>query len=468
MALAFWLTFVFLVGASIGSFLNVAIARLPLEKSLLWPDSRCGSCLQSIAWYDNVPLISYLWLRGQCRHCGARFSIAYLLVELFTALGFVGLFLIEAEANVHGWPTRFGWYAWPTVIGFAWHATLFSFLTAASVCDLKSREIPLQLTMTGTLVGLIGATLMPWPWPGHGLVVPTPAPGLPWQNPGVPLHEGIYAWPFWGPLPSWAGPEDWQTGLLTGVCGALMGTLLLRITGFLFSAGLGKEALGLGDADLMMMAGAFLGWQMVLVAFFLSVAPALLFGIIQLMVRRDNSLPFGPSLSIGVMATCLAWGPIGVHLRPVLFSADVLVLGRRTVRDHDVRHELRDAAISRKRGARDVKPILIVDYGMANLRSVQKAFEKVGAAAIISDDPNAIADADKLVLPGVGAFRDAIARLREADFVQPIKEHVASGKPFFGICLGLQLLFTRSHEDGVIKGSICFPAKWCALRTCGD
>ena len=99
-----------------------------------------------------------------------------------------------------------------------------------------------------------------------------------------------------------------------------------------------------------------------------------------------------------------------------------------------------------------MKPILIVDYGMANLRSVQKALEKVGAAAIISADPNRIAEADKLVLPGVGAFRDAIARLREADFVAPIKEHVQRGKPFLGICLGFELLFTTSYEDGVYQG----------------
>jgi glutamine amidotransferase len=106
-----------------------------------------------------------------------------------------------------------------------------------------------------------------------------------------------------------------------------------------------------------------------------------------------------------------------------------------------------------------VKPIVIVDYGMANLRSVQKAFEKVGAGAVISADPNAFADADKLVLPGVGAFRDAIARLREANFVNPIKRHIDQGKPFLGICLGLQLLFTRSYEDGVHEGLDIFPGE---------
>jgi len=106
-----------------------------------------------------------------------------------------------------------------------------------------------------------------------------------------------------------------------------------------------------------------------------------------------------------------------------------------------------------------VKSIVIVDYGMANLRSVQKAFEKVGAAAIISADPNRILETDKVVLPGVGAFRDAIARLREANFVDPIKEHIQRGKPFLGICLGLQLLFTTSYEEGVYTGLDIFPGE---------
>jgi glutamine amidotransferase len=106
-----------------------------------------------------------------------------------------------------------------------------------------------------------------------------------------------------------------------------------------------------------------------------------------------------------------------------------------------------------------MKPIVIVDYGMANLRSVQKAFEKVGAAADVTSDPNRVAEADKLVLPGVGAFRDAIARLNDTGLAEPIKRHVKAGKPFLGICLGLQLLFTRSHEDGVYEGLDLFPGE---------
>jgi imidazole glycerol-phosphate synthase subunit HisH len=104
-----------------------------------------------------------------------------------------------------------------------------------------------------------------------------------------------------------------------------------------------------------------------------------------------------------------------------------------------------------------MQQIVIVDYGMANLRSVQKAFEKVGHAAVISGDPNVVAAADKVVLPGVGAFRDAIARLHEVDLVAPLLAHLRGGKPFFGICLGMQLLFSTSHEDGTYRGLDYFP-----------
>jgi imidazole glycerol-phosphate synthase subunit HisH len=96
--------------------------------------------------------------------------------------------------------------------------------------------------------------------------------------------------------------------------------------------------------------------------------------------------------------------------------------------------------------------IAIVDYGMANLRSVQKAFERVGFAADITSDPGVISAAKKLVLPGVGAFRDAIARLRETRLDHTILDFIHSGRPFLGICLGMQMLFSRSLEDGEHAG----------------
>lgn len=101
--------------------------------------------------------------------------------------------------------------------------------------------------------------------------------------------------------------------------------------------------------------------------------------------------------------------------------------------------------------------IVIVDYGMANLRSVQKAFEQVGHSATITSDAERIAKAEKVVLPGVGAFCDAIARLRETHLGTAITEHINRGRPFLGICLGMQMLFTRGFEDGVHAGLDLFP-----------
>lgn len=96
--------------------------------------------------------------------------------------------------------------------------------------------------------------------------------------------------------------------------------------------------------------------------------------------------------------------------------------------------------------------IAIIDYGMGNLRSVQKGFERVGHAAIVTNDPDQIARAEKIVLPGVGAFEDAIAELRRRELVGPILSAIDSGRPFLGICLGLQLLFDASYENGRHEG----------------
>ena len=103
--------------------------------------------------------------------------------------------------------------------------------------------------------------------------------------------------------------------------------------------------------------------------------------------------------------------------------------------------------------------IVIIDYGMANLRSVQKAFEAVGAVAEITADPARVRDATRLVLPGVGAFRDAIARLRDTGLADAVVAHIDEGLPFLGICLGYQMLFTRSHEDGLHAGLDVFPGE---------
>ncbi|QDT38103.1 imidazole glycerol phosphate synthase subunit HisH [Stratiformator vulcanicus] len=127
--------------------------------------------------------------------------------------------------------------------------------------------------------------------------------------------------------------------------------------------------------------------------------------------------------------------------------------------------------------------ISIVDYGMGNLRSVQKACEKVGAEARICSDPAELAGADKMILPGVGAFRDAIAALREQKLDRPVLDQIEADRPLLGICLGLQLLFDRSYEDGEYEGLGVIPGEvvrfqdvpgkvphmgWNTLQAAGD
>jgi len=331
MLVYFWLLLVFVIGAIVGSFLNVVISRVPLEKSILWPNSRCGHCLQSIPWYHNLPLVSYVWLRGRCRICQTQFSPRYFFVELCTGLAFAGLFYVEVVLNVHGWPpmnqqlVNFGIYPWQWWVGYSFHAVLLSFLLAVSVCDLETREIPFSITLTGAIIGLIGAALMPWPWPAGAEAIPRArfAVGEEWLFERI--GQGVYPWPAWGPLPDWLPLGSAQLGLATGLAGFFVGTLMLRAVGFLFSKGLGREALGLGDADLMMMAGCFLGWQLVVAAFFVSVVPALFFGLFQLVVRGDHELPFGPSLSAGLMIALLTWTWLGPPLQFMFFHPLILL-----------------------------------------------------------------------------------------------------------------------------------------------
>jgi leader peptidase (prepilin peptidase)/N-methyltransferase len=321
-----WLPLVFTLGAVVGSFVNVCVYRLPYERSLLWPGSRCGKCFQRIRWYDNLPLVSYWVLRGRCRTCGAPFSIRYFLVELFTALAFAGLFYGEIVRNIlhlpfleseyHRFELEAGWVPWGAWAVFFHHAVLFTFLLVASMCDLDDMEIPLNLTVTGTLVGLVLAALFAWPFPNE---VVRPVGRF------QPPPPGLYPWPVWYPLPAGLPQGSWRLGVVTGLAGAATGMVVLRGVRAAFSWGRGLEGMGLGDADLMMMAGAFVGWQPVLLAFFVSAFPALLFGGAQLLRKGDQRLPFGPSLAAGVLLTLFFWPSLGRHFW-VLFSEPLFLL----------------------------------------------------------------------------------------------------------------------------------------------
>lgn len=103
--------------------------------------------------------------------------------------------------------------------------------------------------------------------------------------------------------------------------------------------------------------------------------------------------------------------------------------------------------------------IAVIDYGMGNLRSVQKSLEFVGAKVIVTHDPHLILNADSVVLPGVGAFKDCMANLNKLNLIDPIRKFIDSGKPFLGICLGLQVLFEESEEYGPVAGLGILPGK---------
>jgi leader peptidase (prepilin peptidase)/N-methyltransferase len=313
--LALWFVAVFLVGLVVGTLLNVCASRLPYEKSLLWPGPRCQSCLQQIHPLDCLPVISYLRLHGKCRTCGASIPWKYPVVELVTALLFVGLFaLVSGNAEVPGVGLRWRYppkaNAWHTLVFFIHYATLVSFLMVAALCDLADMQIPLSLTLSGTLVGLVFATLFPWPYP-EPVTAPLAAP-----------FRGLYPWPVWLPdqLPAWMPRGSHTLGLATGLAGALAGMILLRGVRFLFGVGRGLEGMGVGDADLMMMAGAFIGWQLVILAFFISVVPGLLFALVSVIVKGEQTLPFGPALGVGVVMTILGWPVLGDQFKPVFFE----------------------------------------------------------------------------------------------------------------------------------------------------
>lgn len=108
---------------------------------------------------------------------------------------------------------------------------------------------------------------------------------------------------------------------------------------------------------------------------------------------------------------------------------------------------------------------MIIDYGMGNLRSVEKALQKAGAQARVSRDPDEVAAAERIVLPGVGAFGDAMANLEKRGLIEAIRDSVAAGKPFLGICLGLDLLFEESDEHGLHKGLGLLPGRVELLPT---
>ena len=339
-----WSGAALVLGLMVGSFLNVLVARLPFEKSIVWPGSRCFSCYRPVRVLDNLPIVGYLRLRGRCRDCGATFSSRYLWVELGTGLAFLGLFLAEVVFNWFQFPPWFKFDplretspAPQAVLVFCYHATLLALLIAAAVVDAEHRVIPPLIPFTGLVVGVAGAAFIAWPWPHPaGVAAGVGGPkAMPWMLvlEAGPVPIGAQPWPVVGPPPAWAAAGTWKLGVMNSLLGALAGSLVVRGIKWLFETGFGREALGLGDADLLMMAGAFLGWQPVVLSLFVGAFAALLvFKLPALVVAAvrgsgvDRELPFGPGLAVGIVVTWFAWPWLAPKVQPVFFDIQTLLV----------------------------------------------------------------------------------------------------------------------------------------------
>ncbi len=174
-----WIIFLFMMGACVGSFLNVVIYRVPRGESIVFPGSHCPSCGRAIRWYDNLPLISWLALRGKCRFCKTSISPRYILIEALTAVLVAGLYICYYVLHLRAGAGVFE-NTWPM---FAAHAALLCGLLACSAVDIDHWIVPLEVCWFISAVGVIAATVFPpawssWPHAPHGwlpLISPTTA-----------------------------------------------------------------------------------------------------------------------------------------------------------------------------------------------------------------------------------------------------------------------------------------------------
>ncbi|MFA4991078.1 MAG: prepilin peptidase [Candidatus Omnitrophota bacterium] len=243
--------FIFILGAVIGSFLNVCIYRIPRDESIVFPGSRCVSCKKPILWHDNIPLISYILLRGKCRACGSKISSRYFLVELISAVCFLILYV--------NFRMNYLFLSVYSVITFA--------LIVVAFIDLDFQIIPDRISIVGMFLGILLSAAFPI------------------------LHGGF----------------TWQSGLMNSALGALIGGGTIYLTGVLGEIVFKKESMGGGDVKLMAMLGAFLGWKAALLIFFLAPFLGTPAGLYLKFVKKQDIIPYGPYLSLASFIVIL-WG----------------------------------------------------------------------------------------------------------------------------------------------------------------
>lgn len=258
------LIFVATLGALIGSFLNVVIHRVPREESIVFPNSRCPSCGTAIRPFDNLPILSFLILRGRCRACRGSIPKRYPAVEALTALLFGLVFLHDG-----------------LTLALPFDLIFVAALVALIFIDAEHMILPDVITLPGLLFALVVRAFVP---NTYGLAF---------------LSEGMLeGWPIWA----------------VSVAGALFGAALgggsLWLMGWLWERLRGVEAMGLGDVKMMFMVGAYLGWPLTVTTIFLGVVGGSVIGVGLMLWRRERDmqmlLPFGIFLGIGAIVSLLA------------------------------------------------------------------------------------------------------------------------------------------------------------------
>jgi leader peptidase (prepilin peptidase)/N-methyltransferase len=242
-----------LAGLCMGSFANVVIYRLPRNESIITPPSHCPACSRRLSLRDLIPLLSWMFLKGQCRTCKVKIPFRYPAVEAACALLFTGMY-IYAET-------------WMDAVTLC---VLAFVLLTVSVIDWDTQEIPDGLLITGALAGLV--------WMAAGMAVPSLGLGAP----------------------------DWQNALTGVLAGALPLFLLDKLVWLLIK----KDGFGFGDVKLMAVAGLFLGPKMIFISFFIAFIAGGVYAMVLLAsgkAKRGAYMPFGPFLVAGILAA-LWWG----------------------------------------------------------------------------------------------------------------------------------------------------------------
>ena len=253
---------VFIFGSIVGSFLNVCIHRMPKSESVVWPRSHCPKCNKRIPGYDNIPFLSFILLKGRCRFCKEKISWRYPLVELLTAILMVALF------------SRFG-----LTYSFFLYMVMLWGLIIATFVDIDHRIIPDEVSVGGMIIGFImvsikGFTLSHFSFTFHPMIR---------SALGIIIGGG--------------------TIYLTGILFDLIYFKLLKrppINGE-------TESMGGGDVKLLAMIGAFMGWKLALLTFFLAPYLGIALGVMNLLTKKDHTIPYGPFISIGALIA-LFWG----------------------------------------------------------------------------------------------------------------------------------------------------------------